>query len=147
MLAKLPRRPLTRLIDWAKRRPGKALAWYWPVAFITTHIPRLGPPPPVPPPDKPPYDKVVHFGSFVILGWLLMALLTRRLPAWAAVGLVLLICGAYGVIDELTQPPFRRTADVWDWYADIAGALCGLLLFIMIRARKSVGIHDEYSRR
>ncbi len=110
------------------RRPGVLLAVYWPLAFVVTHIPPLfkrdkeerldlpiGP------------DKVVHFGGFFVLAWLLATVLSRRFSTPAVVSLTVAACAMYGLIDEVTQPAFGRTADVWDWVADMLGCGAGLL--------------------
>ena len=34
----------------------------------------------------------------------------------------------YGVVDELLQTPVGRTADVKDWFADVAGAVIGIVV-------------------
>lgn len=110
--------------------PRTLLAVYWTAAFVVTHLPPFlpkdeddGPDPLVGP------DKVVHFVGFAILAWLLVRVLPERWPlAWrnaATVG----ICAAYGVFDELTQPPFGRTADANDFLADMLGVAAGLLVF------------------
>lgn len=90
-----------------------------------------------------PYDKVVHF---VIYG-LLAVLLSRDLTAftggarWRSAFLTLLICVAFGAIDEWHQGfiPGRST-DPADWRADSIGAAGGALLFALysrIRASRA----------
>jgi VanZ family protein len=34
----------------------------------------------------------------------------------------------YGILDELTQIPVGRHADVRDWFADVTGAIIGIVL-------------------
>lgn len=131
------RRRLHAFFLWLHRRPWSALAVYWLTAFVVTHIPPLRLRNPDAPPRLIPLDKIVHFGGFLALSWLLMNLLSRRLGVAWSILLTVLICALYGAFDELTQPPFDRTADVWDWIADMAGCGAGLLAWA-ISARKSI---------
>ena len=93
-----------------------ALATYWLAMAVGTHLP--------PGPDGPVSinDKLLHFGGYFGLA-VLLSVTFRRLPAAAVVAIAV----GYGAIDELTQPPFGRTADVWDWVADFVGASLGAL--------------------
>ena len=125
--------PIRRLVrsafDFTQRRPAASLWTYWAVAFVATHIPSPWPPTDRPPPDRLPLDKLGHFVGFAILTWLLVnALSHRRLVRPAIVLLAVLIVAAYGVVDELTQPPFNRTADVGDYAANLLGCAAGLLV-------------------
>ena len=127
---------IAKLIALLRERPRTLLAVYWTCAFVVTHVPPLlpkdddrGPELPIGP------DKVVHFGGFLTLAFLLAQALRPRLSAAATVACVLGICACYGVFDEITQPPFGRTADAWDWVADMVGACVGLLLFRLARRR------------
>jgi VanZ family protein len=45
-----------------------------------------------------------------------------------AVVAVAIALAAFGAVDEITQPLFGRTADVFDWAADCAGIAVGILL-------------------
>jgi len=95
----------------------------WAGALAASHVP---------PADLPEIhvgDKTLHVcGFFVLTGlfWLTLALYGRRRLGRAA--LVLLVMPLYAALDELTQPWFRRTADVHDWLADAAGAALALLV-------------------
>jgi len=48
-------------------------------------------------------------------------------PWWHFIVMFLTVA-AFGGCDELTQPPFGRTADWFDWYADLGGAIVGVSL-------------------
>lgn len=124
------RRSFHVLWAWIRRRPGAALGLYWVAAFTITHIPPLRPYNPDALPRLIPLDKIVHVGGFAILAWLLMNLLTRRIGTIWSILLTVLLCAIYGVVDELTQPLFNRTADIWDWVADMAGCGVGLAFFL-----------------
>lgn len=112
-----------RLEEFVHRRPGRALLVYWPLAFIGTHLPRFGAPR-QPPPYRLPLDKVGHFVGYAVLAWLLMLALLRVVRLPAAIILTILIIAAYGALDELTQPYVNRSADFWDYTANLVG--CGL---------------------
>jgi len=83
----------------------------------------------------PPFfgiDKLLHFGAWMVLGFLFYRAFhhASRLPAasralwWVS----LLSAAAYGLSDEIHQSfvPFR-TADFFDFVADFAGSLCGTI--------------------
>lgn len=116
---------LARIFAPIQRRPGLALAIFWPVAFIGTHFPRFGPLRGEP--RRYPVDKLAHFLCYAVLAWLMTRLLAQRMRPAAAIVLTLLLVAAYGAIDELTQPFVGRTTDLWDFIADLAGAVLGVL--------------------
>ena len=122
---------MKRLRILLRRRPRAVLVAYWIAAFVATHSPPLFRDDDGPPMFEPPIgpDKVFHFGGFAVLAFLLMNALRR--PAATFV-----ICLLYGVLDELTQPPFGRTADPFDLLADLLGAAAGVALFVRIRHRR-----------
>lgn len=98
-----------------------ALLLYVALIFTLTHVPRA----PQVPLDQG--DKLAHFGAYAILAFVLrldQRLYGRTSAAWGA--LLLVIIALYGAFDELLQIPVGRTADVWDWYADMLGAIVGL---------------------
>ena len=105
------------------------LAAYWLALFVATHIPRV--------PQEltlPGGDKWQHFVAYAGLAFLLAfrqsfgALLTWKRAA-AVVGIVAL----YGVVDELSQIPVGRHADLLDWLADVIGASGGTALLAGLR--------------
>ncbi len=128
---------MKNLLAWTQRAPGMALAVYWIIAFIATHIPSPWEPSDTPP-RRLPLDKVGHFVGYAVLAWLLMNLLGRRMRPLAAAGLTMAIVVVYGAFDELTQPMFNRTADLPDYTANLAGGLAGSV-FGMWRARQGEG--------
>lgn len=66
-------------------------------------------------------DKVVHAALYAVLGALLRVALGRTGPAIA-------LAAAYGVTDEVHQAFVPgRDADVFDWIADVVGAVVGAL--------------------
>jgi len=105
------------------------LLFYWPILFVLTHIP-------IPLPqlafEIPVSDKTLHFLAYFILVFLLWLAISpgkkvnwRRATAWW----VLVVVVLYGVFDEWIQSFVSRNADVMDFFADLAGALAGLILF------------------
>jgi VanZ family protein len=104
------------------------LANYWMLLLVGTHLPRE---------SGPSFsllsDKVLHFAGFaglaLLLAWLLSywSVLTKTRAV-----IVILICGSYGAIDELTQPLSGRTCEMNDWLADLAGATTGVVIFWLV---------------
>ena len=109
------------------------LAAYWALMFTGTHWPggvRVEQ-------VAKHADKVVHFSGYWLLTILLVTAqratrLQENAPSrlwlrrWGPMVAVVTI---YAAFDELTQPYFRRDADILDWLADVAGmfvaaALC-----------------------
>jgi VanZ family protein len=91
--------------------------------LLGTHWPKL---PPIGPEGT---DKVLHFSAYAGLGFLLSlsVFLSRKVRWWHLLAIFIAVA-AFGGCDELTQPPFGRTADWFDWFADISGAIVGISL-------------------
>ena len=128
----------SRLLRWTMRRPGLALLLYWPLAAAATHVPPLRRRTSTEPPLVP-IDKIAHFAGFALLSWLLVHLLTQRMSARLAVLVTALVLAAYGALDELTQPPFQRSADPWDFIADMVGCFTGIGLALLARDESRQG--------
>jgi len=83
---------------------------------------------PEPPPLEPPipqFDKLEHFGAFLILtAWFCAAVRIRRRWLWIAVAFILL----GGLIEIIQGWSGFRDAEWLDWAADSAGALFALWL-------------------
>jgi len=106
----------------ARRALYFVLALYWTALLIGTHKSSL--------PSLPTnFDKVLHFSAYAGLAFLLSISIfwSRKVPWWQFVVLLMAVA-AFGGCDELTQTPFGRTADWYDWYADLAGAVVGVSL-------------------
>ncbi|MDO8631802.1 MAG: VanZ family protein, partial [Phycisphaerales bacterium] len=113
-------------------RPRLTLAaWlgFWGLLVLLTHVPLThGPSTRI-----PHLDKIAHFGLYFGLALLgavrLVAceriLRVRKLVLWGV------LYAVYGVMDELTQPWARRTADVEDWLADAFGIAAATWLAIL----------------
>ncbi len=106
-----------------------SLLLYWPAIFILAHIP------------VPQFfhgaqvsDKTLHYIAYFVLVFLLwFAISPDRKVKWnrAAVWWVLFVVVCYGVLDEWLQGYVGRNADVRDFFADLAGALTGLVLLMI----------------
>ncbi len=104
----------------------------WAVLIITvSSIPYLGP---------PPFqftwsDKVEHFIEYSFLGFFMAYALAKTRPRplfWVAV----IICGAYGIIDELHQLYIPgRVCDPFDALADILGGAAGAGIYLWLKHR------------
>jgi len=104
-----------------------ALSVYWGGMFLGTHMPRgfksLG----------HVDDKVLHFGAYAGLGFLLAAMLSSFRLRFRAIFVTLLVAAVYGSLDELSQLPIPgRQADLADWFADVLGAGMGVAMFAIM---------------
>ncbi len=101
-------------------------------AFVTSHMP----PPPVP--SRPLInDKVMHFTGFVLLGMVSIwrgLTVGRPYPVGAAF-IWLMALGAYGAVDEWTQPIMGRSCELFDWVADVCGAMVGIAIILLLHHR------------
>ena len=109
---------------WSRSKWRVLLVGWWGLMFIATHIPvgpSIG--------ESPVPDKLIHFLVFAVLGVLLPQWHGRdvRLTLRRA-SMLFLVMVTYGAVDELLQIPVGRSAEWWDWIADVAGGASGLLL-------------------
>ena len=103
------------------------LSIYWPGIFIATHVPRL-----------PGWlgraevsDKVLHYVAYLCLIFLCwVALSPYEKVNWrkAKVWIVLAMVVWYGAVDEWLQMYVNRSPSVYDFYANLAGTLSGLVI-------------------
>jgi VanZ family protein len=119
------------------------LSLYWLAIFTGTHLPRL--PRALPRID----DKTCHFLAYFGLATLMCYSVRssrwlRRLTAVAATAMV------YAAIDEFSQRWIpRRSPDLWDFAADVAGICTAIILYMVVRhiATKNVyGMGANQSR-
>jgi VanZ family protein len=100
---------------------------YWLALVMGTHwphLPQIGP---------KGFDKVLHLSAYAGLITLVSVnIFWGRAAAWWQYGLVFLGLALFGGCDELTQPPFGRTADWLDWYADLTGLTIGLFVAVVL---------------
>ncbi len=82
------------------------------------------------PPTLIPNDKLQHLLAFVVLALLLR--FSYPAIAWQVTGLAL---AALGALIEIVQaiPVLHRDCDIYDWYADVAAIVLGLVIATAIR--------------
>ena len=108
------------------------LLFYWVAIFVLTHIP-------VPRQilrNIYASDKTLHFFAYFVLAFLLWFAINPNMKvSWrkATVWWILFVVVWYGVIDEWLQGYVGRNTDVRDFFADMAGAVCGLILLTFFR--------------
>ena len=115
---------------WLAKPALVVLVCYWLALVAGTHWPYT---PEVI--DIGPSDKALHLTAF--FGLALLACLNwslRRPFGWPAWIVVVAVLAMYGAVDELTQTPVGRDANLYDWAADCIGTLAGVGLFVAIRA-------------
>jgi VanZ family protein len=99
------------------------------IKFRNVHLPH----------EELPIDKVIHFGMYLVLGFLARAAvgLSRRASnhrgavRWMHILLLVILFG-WALLDELTQPMFGRTFEWFDWLSDILGILAGVACFQLL---------------
>jgi len=75
------------------------------------------------------WDKLAHFALFALLGALFMLAANLERPR-----LALVVVALVAIADELAQTRLPgRQADLADLAADVAGALCAVLLMLALR--------------
>lgn len=84
-----------------------------------------------------PPDKVVHFLLYLALGSLLAW--ARHAGGRGIPHVALVLAGAaYGGLDEVHQAFVpRRSPDIEDWFADVAGVVVGYMAMTLWLARRS----------
>lgn len=116
---------------WARRGSGILLLGYLTALITGTHLPH--------PDDQFPIDgndKLLHFGAYCGLAFLMATRLqTLRPVTWRAALAIGVIAALTAVADELTQmlPGINRRCEFADWLADLAGLVCGLLIWFGLR--------------
>ncbi|MDZ4853136.1 MAG: VanZ family protein [Pirellulaceae bacterium] len=104
------------------------LCGYWCLLFIATHLPksvvvsfRYS-------------DKLLHFTAYAGLAFLL-AWALPTVPKHKRLNILMagFLAISYGVMDEISQTPVGRQADIMDWVADSCGAIVGLTFYAILR--------------
>jgi VanZ family protein len=105
-------------------------AAYTLVLVFATHYPRpeelLGP--------NAPSDKTLHFIAYGLLGSSAAATLATS-GRWSprTVTITLAALAGFAVIDEVTQPLFKRQAEPLDWVCDVIGLAAGIAVVAAAR--------------
>lgn len=115
---------LLRSLTWS-RLATLLLVAYWITLATVTHVPTL------PKGSMSFGDKNIHFFAYTVLAFLIGWAWTTRRPFFPAGMMLVFALGTlYGAIDELTQIPIPgRSAECYDWLADVAGTTTGIVLF------------------
>jgi len=109
---------------------GFSLGLYWLALFLLTHLPIAGsmgkgwhlP-------FSIPLDKLAHFTAYAGLGALATAWWSwGRMPRRRELLLIAAVIMTYAAVEELTQIPLHRNADLTDWLADFFGMALGLAI-------------------
>lgn len=120
-------------------RPSRiSLIWlvvavaYWLLLCVATHWPRT-----ISGLDVGYRDKIVHFGAYAVLAILVATAWASRVGhlGWSALVCLVLVLTIYGAFDEISQPPFGRNCNIYDWLADVAGATAGAICFAILGNR------------
>jgi VanZ family protein len=93
--------------------------------------------------QKLPADKIIHFGMFFILSFLVWYGIQNKLPGFfnRRFLIILLILFSYGGITELAQDWLTKTrhTEFLDFLSDIAGVTLGFFFYFIILKRKTSG--------
>lgn len=105
------------------------LSAYWILLFIGTHLP----------PNSVmsqirANDKFLHAGAFTGLSFLVAWAIPTKRNRWINVLVAIVVCVVYAAIDELLQIPVGRTADWYDFAADLLGVVMGISIYVLGRA-------------
>jgi VanZ family protein len=97
---------------------------------VSTHIPA---PPEVLVPKIS--DKWLHLIVYAGLAFLVcLNGSLRRAMGWRQCAAIIGFLAAFAALDEVTQIPFNRTCDPWDWVADMIGTLAAMAVFMAAAA-------------
>jgi VanZ family protein len=107
-----------------RRALSVLLCVYWVTLFAATHLTHV---PAVV--EAHGSDKMWHFLGYAGLAILLAArTVSVRSLSTTAIVCILGVAALYGAVDEVSQIPVGRDAEIADWYADLAGAAVGVLV-------------------
>jgi len=108
-----------------------ALAVYWTALATATHLPRA--------PELPleQGDKFLHVAAFAVLTLLAATCWSAWRPPMRLRHLIALaaILMVYAAVDELTQIPVGRKAELADWWMDTLGIVLGAAIFFVFHRR------------
>ena len=108
----------------AAARWAPAVLWAALIFFLSSG------PRDIPAPEVVGIDKVLHFGAYGVLGFLL----ARGRLSFALTALIGILYGASDEVHQMFVP--GRSPSVFDWIADAAGVLAGVYLYTRWRARR-----------
>jgi VanZ family protein len=106
-----------------------ALAVYWTLMFLGTHIPRIDRFGPESLRLIPHFDKFVHAGMF--FGWILcccsLIVVAGRKVSGLALACLFAGGAVYAALDEITQAYVGRDPELTDFLADLTGMALAIL--------------------
>ncbi len=125
----IPRQPVAYRLRNSVRIATICLTLYWLAIFIGTHLPSETVP------DLNLSDKMLHFGAYAGLAFLLSwAIPKRKDRVWGRLAAILLAVLVYGCIDEFSQGFVPgRTSSLLDFLADSAGGIVGIVAYVVCR--------------
>jgi VanZ family protein len=130
--------PDSRIAAWVRLATVLQMA----VALVGTHFPAEGEPGPE------HADKVAHALVYLVIGYFWAAsweLSVGRLRVRHF--FTLLVAGAvYAAFDEITQIPFGRDCNIYDWWVDLVAIGLGLLAYRATRTGFSKLLHRIFTR-
>lgn len=83
-------------------------------------------------------DKFEHIVGYGLLATLVSATVRAYLRRVPFVTIVIALA-LFGAVDEVTQPLVGRTADFWDWAADVGGIVLGTGAVWMLNCVRNAG--------
>lgn len=104
------------------------LVIYWAMLFTGTHLPGSS--------FRGFHfnDKVMHFGAFAGLAFLLAWALPKSIKRINGLVIAAILILAYAIFDEWTQGFVpNRSPDIHDFFADTLGMLTGFLAYLVLR--------------
>jgi VanZ family protein len=108
-------------------------AVYWLAMFLATHL-EMPKQVELAPQNT---DKLVHLVMYGGFTFLLASWRSARAD-WnlKLARLIFAVAAIYAAVDELLQIPIEsRSADIWDFFMDLTGAILGLILFGVFRRK------------
>ena len=125
----MPRRTLAGLLWLA------LLCWAWGILVLSSLTPQE-----LPDAAFLFWDKANHFLAYALGGWLAASALRVSRPAARITGaaiLAVIAVAAFGALDELLQTftPGRSGGDIFDWTADLLGAVAGAVVSLLTHGR------------
>ena len=113
---------------WVKWLSRGSLALFWLMLLVATHRP-----PTADVHHENSFDKLFHsiaYGGLAFLvAWVVSCRSTLTVQRAA---LVVAFCSLAGALDEITQSWTGRNTDLHDWYADVVGAIAGVVVFMLV---------------
>ncbi|HEY8404483.1 MAG TPA: VanZ family protein [Flavobacteriales bacterium] len=110
-----------------------AATFLWAAIVFCLHVIKVDLPKDEPLLQIPHADKLVHFSLFAVMSFLAgrcYTTISASKITFSAFVVVLICCAVYGALLEWIQAYLttERSGDIWDWMADLAGIITGLII-------------------